>query len=407
MKKWIAAAFISGGILLLAFRSYRPVIAQSDTSGLALYLPLVQNGYDPHWRWEASEMVSVSPSPFNNPFLAIDHEGRVHVFWDTWSSSGAAFIYHSYQNGGGWTAPAAIANTLGISKLLIRPVVTPDGHIHLVWYNELAFGGPYRLMYAGFDGSQWSPEEEIMRFSSPNPSAVLNNDDYGNLHIVYKVPGIVTSQYFQRVRVQEAWGEPVNITPDSGSQVILWELQPDRAGGVRFYGRELDRALVYSYWRDGAFQSELSLITGFTWPASFGTLLDAGDNLHIYRNASAPAPGGSVNGLYHLCLDSGLSWEDEQVLSGYDSIGSGSSMAKDESGGVAFGWKEYNSAEFSLALLKGCAQPVRKTGLLPESTRWGDLSAVALSSQPGKFCALVEIPYHYQTQGLACAEIGD
>jgi hypothetical protein len=74
---------------------------------------------------------------------------------------------------------------------------------------------------------------------------------------------------------------------------------------------------------------------------------------------------------------------------------------------VAFGWKEYNASDFSLALLKGCSLPVRKSGQLPESTRWGDLSAVALSSQPGKFCALVEIPFNFQTQGLACAGILD
>jgi hypothetical protein len=57
--------------------------------------------------------------------------------------------------------------------------------------------------------------------------------------------------------------------------------------------------------------------------------------------------------------------------------------------------------------VKGCVQPVRQAGQLPENTRWGDLSAVALSSQPGKFCALVEIPFNYQTQGLACADIVD
>ena len=178
MKKWAVAVFILAGIFMWASHFDNLARAQSDTSGHVLYLPLLQNGYDPSWQWKPTEMVSVSPTPFDNPFLAIDHAGRVHVFWDTWPTSGAAFIYHTYQTANGWSPPAPVANTLGISKLLIPPVVTPDGRIHLVWYNELAFGGPYRLMYASFDGSQGSPEEEMARFrpnyfsypASPGPS---------------------------------------------------------------------------------------------------------------------------------------------------------------------------------------------------------------------------------------------
>jgi hypothetical protein len=407
MKKRIATALILAGIFVWTIGPHGPVGAQTGGSTSVLYLPLVQNGYDPTWQWRATEIVNLSPSPFDNPFLAIDHAGRVHVFWDTWSSGGAAFIYQTYQDGNGWTAPAPIANTLGVSKLLIPPVVTPDGDIHLVWYNDLAIGGPYRLMYASFDGNRWGPEEEITRFTSPYPGAVLNYDDQGNLHIVYREPSLFTDPSFYRVLVQGTWSDPINITPGSGGQVIFWDLELDRSGGVRFYGRDLDYQLVYSYWRGGAFQSELTPVTGFTWPHSFDTLLDASDNLHVYRDASVPVPGGSVNGLYHLCLDSSLNWDSEQVLSGYDSIGNGAYVARDNAGGVAFGWKDYNAAEFSLALLKGCSKPVRKVGQLPETTRWGDLSAVALSRQPGKFCALVEIPFYSQTQGLACADLLD
>ena len=158
---------------------------------------------------------------------------------------------------------------------------------------------------------------------------------------------------------------------------------------MRFFGRDLDDHLVYSYWINGAFQIELLPIPNANW--SDLSILDTRDNLHMYRTASVPVPGSYVTGLYHQCLDNNMNWGPELVLSGYDDIWESTAPTRDSEGNVVFGWKEYNSNNFSLALLNGCSQPERKTGQLPASKSWGYLSAAAISSQPKKFCALAEI----------------
>ena len=49
------------------------------------------------------------------------------------------------------------------------------------------------------------PEEEITRLPGTNPKAVLNYDDQGNLHIIYRVSDILRENYFLQDRIQNTW----------------------------------------------------------------------------------------------------------------------------------------------------------------------------------------------------------
>ncbi len=270
--------------------------------------------------------------------MAIDHAGRVHIFWDVSPSSGVAYIYHMVQTGTGWSAPAKIANTLGMSSVLSQPVISPDGRIHLLWYNQLAYGGPYQFMYASFDGSQWSSEDEIARFSYQDRYGILNYDDQGNIDVVFTIANLISSSYYHKVQTSAGWSQAVDITP-MVTVFVSWNIWPDDIGGVRFLGRDLYDNIIYSYWKDGGFQTSSHLLPYVTWSNS--SVLDTQNNFHLFRVASVPVPGGDVTGLYHQCLDTSLNWGPEQVLSGQNSIGDNIVAAWDNSGRVVFGWKIY------------------------------------------------------------------
>ena len=112
------------------------------------------------WLLKQMESPILKPPPQNSPQLVIGLDGRLHLFWDTLGGADA-FIYHSYLEDGYWSEPFPISLSLGTSKLYVSPVVSPDGVIHVLWKNDLKLGGPYRLLYAQFDGVSWSEESEV------------------------------------------------------------------------------------------------------------------------------------------------------------------------------------------------------------------------------------------------------
>ena len=150
----------------------RPQITQKDGAGLNVELLPVPI------------FTPVFP-PNAVPSMAIDTSGSVHFFWHPYMSSSGAFIYYTdYAGGDKWTPIAKVAETLGASQMRFPPLVGPDGLIHLLWFNSLSMGGPYRLMYASFNGQAWSPEEEVYRSKSNRGlSGRLFFDSQSILHV--------------------------------------------------------------------------------------------------------------------------------------------------------------------------------------------------------------------------------
>jgi len=71
-----------------------------------------------------------------------------------------------------------------------------DGHIHLLWFNSLSDGGPYRLMYASFDGQAWSPEEEVYRSKANSGlSGRLFFDSQSTLHVLVTDSDMIADHY--------------------------------------------------------------------------------------------------------------------------------------------------------------------------------------------------------------------
>jgi hypothetical protein len=407
MKRWGASFTIIFISSLILWNPYNSITAQAQASGPGntIYLTLAFQEYDPSWQWGSTAIVTLTPTPADKPLMAIDHAGHVHIFWDVWPSSGEAFIYHTYQTDTGWSTPAKIANTLGMSYVLAQPLITPDGRIHLLWYNQLAYGGKYRFMYASFDGSQWSSEVEIAQTDYQLRYGLLNYDSQGDIEVVYVTTNLFTRSYYLKELTPVGWSSAVDITPPMVNGLVVWNVWPDNLSGVRFLGRDLYSNIVYSYWKDGGFQTSLQLLPAVTWSDSF--VLDNLNIFHLFRIASVPIPGGSVSGLYHQCLDTALNWSSEQVLTGQSSIGDDLALSWDNSGRVVFAWKTYGSADFNLSVMTGCNLPESKTSHFTApnpSIHWGHLNAIALSNLPSKICALAGIQSQPQSYGLVCAD---
>ena len=384
--------------------------AQTAADGNSIYLPVVMQDYDSSWRWDSVNRISLPESPFHDPVIGNDFQGRTHLLWDNWSS-GDQFIFHTYQTDSGWTTSAEIDQTLGASKVILPPMMGADGQLHLVWYNELALGGPYRLMADSFNISQWEIAHELVRYQYNSSDVAMNVSPNGSVNVVFGILGLIRTDYFFTQKTSAGWSAGTYIDPQLSYPYSLLKALPDQSGGVGLLIRNWNNStLYYSNWKNGNISPNLFPIGVIN--TSNASFLDSQDNWHFFRTGSVPIPGGSVNGIYHQCMGSDLSLGQEEVLTGMNNV-SDYSVTRDNNGKVVFSWTKLVNENKVLALevLQGCARLKHNEyslPALPNSDKWGLLNATAKTAgHPGKFCALYDIAFKSNEFGLFCAWVND
>ncbi len=368
---------------------------------------MVARDFDPTWIWGEVYTPTLTPTPSisGNPLMAIDRQGRVHIWWGTTTSNAPKFIYHTYLTASGWTSPTAVAESLGTSSVLFPPVVAPDGALHLLWLNRETTSSPYRTLYAAFRNDVWGSEEEVFRstYTGSTLQGMVHLDAGGQVHATMVDGYIFTGGSYHTQRTAMGWSVPVALEETKYSRWI-W---PDQQGGVRFYGNDLETPpnLYYSYWRTGQF---VTLNQQGPDPVSLSssrkTQLDGQNNLHLFWSELVPIPGGQVTGLYHQCINTALRVTQPALLTGTETAYS-SDIVKATGFGrwTALAWRESSGVRVRLAIWDGCDRTDLKTVPLDHNVTWS-AEAVAISDSPGKVCVLglSSFPRRYN---VVCADI--
>lgn len=352
------------------------------------------------WNWQKIDAPTIKPVTLKSPLTILDNRGYLHLLWDTPASSGDAFIYHSYYNGSAWTPPAPIALTLGVSDIRSVSFVSANDGIHLLWYNTLQFGGPFRLMYAHFDGEKWSQESEIMRVEKdPNLSGALLVDEKG-VHAIVETPNITSADINYLSLQGSNWSAPEIITPSVG--LFSWNYSPNRNGMVRFYGKNaFNNNLTFAYWQNG--QTEVKN-TDIVLPLHFDTFfVTAQGDYFNYWTASASVPGGMIEGAYYQCIDGNLAAFPAQILSGETAVVTKPIVAQSASK-TAMLWAD-KEQQIRLLLPKSCAEADLFTLPLPPLEKMERKPlAVAFSDTPNKICVVSKVGYSNTPLEIYCAE---
>jgi hypothetical protein len=353
------------------------------------------------WNWQQVSSPTITPTSLKSPIAILDDRGYLHLFWDSPASSGSAFIYHSYYDGITWTAPTPIAPTLGSSELRFASLIKSNGIIHLLWYNTLKLGGPFRLMYASFDGTKWSQESEIMRMEKDiNLRGVLSIDEKG-VHAIVESANTMSPDINYLTLSGTSWSAPEIITPPALG-LFIWKYYPDNLGGIRFYGRDaFNNKLTYAYWQNG--NSTIKNID-IAFPRHDDFFVDAQGNHYTYWTAGVPVPGGTVEGAYYQCIDNNLTVWADQVLSGESEVITKPIVAQSASK-TAMLWVD-KEQQTQLLLPKNCSesdlftlplQPLEKPSRKP--------LALAVSDTPNKICLISKIGYSDTPLEVYCADI--
>jgi hypothetical protein len=375
---------------------------QETSSDHITYIPLAMQQHDSSFTWLEASSVDLEPQPSSTPLAVIDRQGRLHLLWDTWDSP--RFVYHTVQTRSGWTAPAPVSASNGISSIMYEPYVDADGIIHLLWKNWLGTGidKPYRLLYSSFDGSRWSSEEVVAQMAEM-PSGVVHSGARGEVQVTYSF-GTIPIRIFYTLRSGSGWNTAIEVTPLRDLLLILlgyYQVWGDNQGGIHVYEipHFSDKA-NYFFWRDGSWQVRDRLLEGRLSDRKIQ--LDEINNLHMSWTGDVPVPGGQVNGVYHQCLEDNRVFAPQEIPSGGQAVSGSVIRAWDQRSQTGLAWREADG-KFKLGTWQGCNYLAQRVVPFPADLHL-ELASLAMSAAPSKLCAVARVLY-INTYVASCAEI--
>jgi len=194
--------------------------------------------------------VSNNPGRSEEPSIAVDSRGTVHLVWCDNSPGNEEILYTMKPAGGSWLEPVQVTRNLGASRNCCI-VTDKNDKIHLVWQQCVNRGqfSYWEIFYTWrFAGDTWATPETISVAGSSLCPVLTVDDDLG-LHLfwfegfsyyyAYKpaIPDTASSRWqIQRLFTSDFYPR-YEIKVDNEKRVhIVWE----QAGEVYYIGKGSD-----------------------------------------------------------------------------------------------------------------------------------------------------------------------
>lgn len=164
--------------------------------------------------WSPPVNLSNSETQSNDPSLAVDPSGGVHVAWSEETEDGRAFIRYAQLSEGSWSQANDIL-TSPDTEVAIYPTLGADskGYLHLVWSGDGTLY--YSRAYATEAGTPqgWSPPValEFVQDNIGQPQLLVDAQDV--LHLVYAISLGSKSGIYTLTSTDggQNWSDPVRI----------------------------------------------------------------------------------------------------------------------------------------------------------------------------------------------------
>ena len=299
--------------------------------------------------WSSPQDISNNPCDSRHPQLAVDESGAVHVVWDEYILSGYDYydIYYAGQGSDGtWSSPQNISNNPG-GSVYPQLVVDKEGAVHVVWKDHI---GQYTdIFYArrSSDGT-WSSPQNIS--NTPSISGLIDQQllavDRGSVHVVWQDdvgPPWHTEIFHAKRSSDGTWSSPQNVSNNPGYSGTP-QLAIDEIGAVHLVWNDLDqngwRVILYARRSSDGTWSSPQNISSTPGPSESPRLaVDGGGTVHLVWQDSIPGN----DEIFYAKRSSDGTWSSPQNISnnpGSNSLAPGLQLAVDGGGVVHVVWQD-------------------------------------------------------------------
>jgi len=299
-------------------------------------------------QWTAPKRLTWTSGSSENPELAVDIYGYVHVVW--WDATPGHYeIYYAKSSDGGsnWTSARRLTWTGGSSI----PDVAVDslGQVHVVWVGGTSENAEIFYKKSPDGGETWTANKRLTWTSGQSLMPAIAVSAFDVLHVAWSDNTSLNYEiYFRKstdggtswmANKRLTWTEDSSYIGDmvvdsAGNPHIIWE---DLSPYEIFHKMGINEGLTWATsqrltWNSG----------GSGWPS---VAAESAGHIHVVWEDLTP---GNSEIFYKRSPNLGLSWAAHQRLTWNSSQSRYPAVAADSDGNVHVVWQDDTSGDFEI-----------------------------------------------------------
>jgi hypothetical protein len=305
--------------------------------------------------WTASKRLTWTSGMAEDPAIAVDSSGNVHVVWKE-TVLGYWEIYYGKSTDGGatWMSSQRLTWNARVSFDPLDIAVDSSGDVHVVWAGNTP--GNYEICYRKTTngGSAWMTSQRLTWNSGISYEPAIAVDSSGNPHVVWddNTPGECEIYYKKTTNGGSAWMTSQRLTWNSG---ISYEpaIAVDSSGNPHVVWRDNtpgNNEIYYKKTTNG----------GATWMTSQRLTWNSGGS---YEPAIAVDSSGNPYVVWHddtqgyqiyfkKSTNRGSAWMTSQRLTSNSGYSGHPAIAVDSSGNVHVVWYDNMFGNYEICYRK-------------------------------------------------------
>ena len=251
--------------------------------------------------WTTTEVVSTESTGYSNePTIAVDGAGNVHVAWNDWTNYGGSGtdsdIFYKRWNGTSstWTTTEVVSTESTGDSYDPTIVVDGAGNAHVAWYDGTNYEGSgtdFDIFYKRWNATSntWTTTEVVSTESTDiSYRSTIAVDGAGNAHVAwhdltdYGGSGADLDIFYKRWNATSStWATTEVVSTESTSESSFPMIAVDGAGNAHvawydftdYSGSGTDRDIFYKHWN----------VTSSTWTTTEVVSTESTDELWGFK----------------------------------------------------------------------------------------------------------------------------
>jgi hypothetical protein len=292
--------------------------------------------------WTPAKRLTWTSGESNNPAIAVDLSGSVHVVWDDPTPGNWEIYYRkSLDAGASWITSKMISGTKGTSQ---KPVIAvdPSGSLYVVWADETPGNGEIYYTKSTDGGAIWAKSQRLTWTPGHSFEPAMAVSPSGNLHVVWEdqSPGNYEIYHKKSTDGGATWAtnqrlswnsglsyEPAIAVDPSGNPHVAWVDGTD--GWEVYYKNSTDGGATW------AASQKLSRTSGGSYAPAMAA--DSAGNIHVFWSDDTP---GNYEIYYMKCLDGKPVWAKSRRLTSNSGESWWPAAAVDSGGNLYMAWHD-------------------------------------------------------------------